>query len=76
MKKKVLETIASALIGFGLLGAIIFAESIGGGLETFLTFEGPCLGAVLLGAIIGNKTAETEAPAANTMKGGKTTANS
>lgn len=75
--KKTTRRIATILIGLGILGALMGAESMELGIGAFLEWETPCIAALLVGAILSNtKTAEAKASAANTMKGGKTTANS
>ena len=70
MKK--IEKIASALVGAGILGAIICAGSLETSTASFVISEAICMAIAAFGAWLGNRTAEAEAPAANTMKRGTT----
>lgn len=64
------EKISAGVCALGMLGMIACADSLTQGFTTFASTEGVCLTVALIGVLIG-KTAETEAPAANTMKGGE-----
>lgn len=64
-----MKNIGKVLTAIGILGIICCAESLETSLATFILSEAVAFGIAIIGVRIENKTAEAEAPAANTESG-------
>lgn len=58
MRTKTLERIAFTLAGLGLLGVVVFAETIHSSIGLFVATEGASLACLWLGARISNKLSD------------------